>query len=45
LPLRQLYTHRIKVDYELVEMNENIVKNMIELADDMIKTILTKRGL
>jgi len=45
LPLRQLYTHRIKADYELVEMNENIVKNMIELVDDTIKTILTERGL
>ncbi|OGW25634.1 MAG: hypothetical protein A2X59_03620 [Nitrospirae bacterium GWC2_42_7] len=45
LPLRQLYTHRIKSDYELFEMNENIVKNMIELVDDTIKTILTKRGL
>ena len=45
LPLRQLYTLRIKVDYELVEINENIVKNMIELVDDTIKTILSKRGL
>jgi len=45
LPLRQLYTLRIKVDYELVEINENIVNNMIELVDDTIKTILSKRGL
>jgi len=32
-------------DYELVEMNENLVKNMIGLVDDTIKTILSKRGL
>jgi len=45
LPLRQLYAHRIKADYELVEMNENIVKNMIELVDAAIKAILSKGGL
>ena len=29
LPLRQLYTHRVKADYELIELSENIVENMI----------------
>jgi hypothetical protein len=42
LPLRQLYTLRIKADYELLEINENIVKNMIELVDDLINTVLSK---
>lgn len=45
LPLRQLYTHRIKADYELDEMNEDIVKKTIELVDDLIKTVLSKGGL
>mgnify|MGYP001587674318 FL=1 len=44
LPLRQLYTYRVKADYELIEMNENIVKNMIELVDEIIEAILSKRG-
>ncbi len=42
LPLRQLYTYRVKADYELVEINENIVKNMIEMVTDVIKTVLSK---
>lgn len=44
LPLRQLYTHRVKADYELIEINENIVKNMIVMIDNVIKTILSKGG-
>lgn len=44
LPLRQLYTHSVKTDYELIEINENIVKNMIVMVDDVIKTILSKGG-
>lgn len=45
LLLRQLYTRRIKADYELDEMNEDIVKKTIELVDDLIKTVLSKGGL
>jgi hypothetical protein len=41
LPLRQLYAYRIKADYELVEINENIVKNMVELVSNVIKTVLS----
>lgn len=42
LPLRQLYAHRIKADYELVEINQNIVENMIKTVDDLINTVLSK---
>ncbi|MEK6681578.1 MAG: HEPN domain-containing protein [Nitrospirota bacterium] len=45
LPLRQLYTLRIKADYELVEINENIVKNKIETVADIIKIIISKKGV
>ncbi len=45
LPLRQLYALRIKADYELLEIKENIAKNQIELVADMIKTILSKKGV
>ncbi len=45
LPLRQLYSFRIKADYELVELSENIVKNQIETVADVIKTILSKKGV
>ena len=44
LPLRQLYTLRIKADYELVDIDENIVKSLIELVDETINTILSKGG-
>jgi uncharacterized protein (UPF0332 family) len=30
LTLRQLYTYRVKADYELIEINEDAVKNMIK---------------
>ena len=42
LPLRQLYAHRIKADYELVEINQNIVETMIKTVDDLINTVLSK---
>ncbi len=42
LPLRQLYTYRVKADYELVEINENIVKSMKEMVSDVIETVLSK---
>lgn len=42
LPLRQLYTHRVKADYELVEINQTIVENMIRTVDDLINTVLSK---
>lgn len=40
--MRQLYAHRIKADYELVEINQNIVENMIKTVDDLINTVLSK---
>jgi len=43
LPLRQLYTLRIKADYELLEINKDIVDNMIKLVEDVINTVLAKR--
>ncbi len=42
LPLRRLYTYRVNADYNLVEINEDTVKNMIETVDNVIKTVLTK---
>lgn len=45
LPLRQLYSLRVKADYELVEIKENIVKNQIAIVADVIKTILSKKGV
>jgi len=45
LPLRQLYAHRVKADYELIEINGEIVKNMLELVADVIKTVVAKRGM
>ncbi len=42
LPLRQLYTYRVKADYNLDEMKEDIVKNKIEIVNDVIKAILSK---
>lgn len=31
LPLRQLYTYRIKADYELIEINEKVVQKLVML--------------
>ncbi|MBI5665360.1 MAG: HEPN domain-containing protein [Nitrospirae bacterium] len=45
LSLRQLYTYRIKADYDLVDINENIVNNMIQVVDDVIKTVVLKKGM
>ncbi len=45
LPLRQLYTLRIKADYELIEINGNIVENMIETVGDVIRTVLSRGGM
>ena len=42
LPLRQLYTYRVKADYELEEMNEDIVKKMLEMVDDVVNTVSSK---
>lgn len=42
LPLRQLYTYRVKADYELAEINEYTVKNMMEMVGNVIKTIRSK---
>lgn len=44
LPLRQLYTYRVKADYELQEVNEAAVKNMLETVADVIAAIMSKRG-
>jgi hypothetical protein len=45
LPLRQLYAHRVKADYDLIEINGDIVKNMIEVVEDVIKTVMIKKGM
>ncbi|MBI3599799.1 MAG: HEPN domain-containing protein [Nitrospinae bacterium] len=42
LPLRQLYTYRIKADYELLDINENVAKNMLDTVDNLMKTVLSK---
>ncbi|MBI4686669.1 MAG: HEPN domain-containing protein [Nitrospirae bacterium] len=42
LPLRQLYTYRIKADYEVLEINQNIVENIVKTVDDLINTVLLK---
>ena len=43
LPLRQLYTYRVKADYELIKINEDTVKNVIEIVEEVIK-IVYQRG-
>ena len=43
LPLRQLYTYRVKADYELHEINGIIVKNMIDTVAVVIATVVSKR--
>jgi len=45
LQLRQLYTYRIKADYELTEINENIVKDMLDMVGNLIKTVLSIGGI
>ena len=45
LPLRQLYTLRIKADYDLVEINHIIVENMIKIVDNVINIVLSKGGM
>jgi uncharacterized protein (UPF0332 family) len=42
LPLRQLYAYRVKADYELAEFEEEAVKNMLKLVDDIIHVIQSK---
>lgn len=42
LPLRQLYTYRVKVDYELQDINETVVKILIETVADVLATIVSK---
>ena len=44
LPLRQLYTYRVKTDYELQEFNEAVVDGMIKTATDVMAIIISKRG-
>jgi len=44
LPLRQLYTYRIKVDYELQEISEAVVKSLIDTVTDVITAIMSKGG-
>lgn len=39
LPLRQFYTYRVKADYELIEISEDTVKNMIEIVEEVIKIV------
>jgi uncharacterized protein (UPF0332 family) len=43
LSLRQLYTYRIKADYELQEVGEDAVKTMMKLVADVIATVNQKR--
>ncbi len=44
LPLRQLYTYRVKVDYELQEISGPVVESLIETVTDVLATIVSKRG-
>lgn len=42
LPLRQLYTLRVRADYDLLEIKRDVVDNMIELVGNVINTVLAK---
>jgi uncharacterized protein (UPF0332 family) len=44
LPLRQLYTYRVKADYELQEFNEAVVEGMIKTVSEVMAIIISKRG-
>lgn len=43
LPLRQLYAYRIKADYELAEIKEESVRQMLEMVDNVIKSVTESR--
>lgn len=43
LPLRQLYTYRVKVDYELQEISEAVVESLIEAVTDVLAIIISKK--
>jgi hypothetical protein len=45
LPLRQLYTLRVRADYDLLEIKGDVVDNMIKLVGDVINTVLVKRSV
>ena len=45
LPLRQLYTYRVKVDYELQEISEVAVQSLIATVTEVLAIIRSKRGV
>lgn len=45
LLIRQCGLRRVKADYDLIDINGEIVKNMLELVADVIKAVVAKRGM